>query len=398
MDPICLSSSTVSKSKLSSVQFCSDGNNFVTCGSDKKMHLHQTGTKSRCIHYECGTSSLLCVATSPGDKFIFGGDKDGKITVTKQSVRSEKNTFRAHPSAVNSIHFASDGKRFVTSSNDGVAKIWEYPSLKFICSFKDHKDWVTSSEFSPDGNVILTSSNDKTVRLWDVHSKESPRIFGPFPSQVTKATFHPSGTIIGASFADGSFLIIDVRNEKIIQSYNKVHSGPITSFQFHPSGSFALTSSTDMKLCIWDLIEGQLFYTIEAHKSIISDAKWNLDGSKFISCDQNGVIMVFQTSFDKFIKTMEETKDLNQSEKRLSDAMGINQTEKNFNNKNLEEKNKNILPDEIPSIIESSLEKMLNQLEFLTKSSQMLTQRLDMQAEKLEKLQNLNNNQLIKKK
>ena len=41
---------------------------------------------------------------------------------------------------------------------------------------------------------------------------------------------------------------------------------------------------------------------------------------------------------------------------------------------------------------------MLNQLEFLTKSSQMLTQRLDMQAEKLEKLQNLNNNQLIKKK
>lgn len=397
MDPICINTLTIPKTKLTSIHFCSDGVNFVTAGADKKMHLHQLGNdKYRCIQYECESSPLLCVASSPSDKFIFGGDKNGKVTVTKQSVRSEKSVFRAHPSAVNSIHFSNDGKRFVTSSNDGVAKIWGYPKCNFLKSFKDHKDWMTSCEFSPDGNVIVTSSNDKTVRIWDVNTQDPPRVFGPFPSAVTKATFHPLGTIIGVAIADGSFFIIDVRNEQTIQCYTGAHAGPVTSIQFHPSGSFALTSSTDMKLCIWDLIEGQLFYTIESHKAEILDAKWNNDGSKFISCDSSGTIKIFQTNFDKLIKTIETTKETDLYESKLSEAMGIitpDPRKASFKSEGSPKKStekKNPTPEEMPQIIESSLEKLMNQISFLTKSTAILSQRLEMQAQKLEKLQKSN--------
>jgi WD40 repeat protein len=200
---------------------------------------------------------------------------------------------------VNSIHFTVDGSRFVTASNDRTARVWDYKDRALFTSLEGHHGSVTSAAFSRDGSSVVTSSRDKFVRFWDIRSSTPPQTFGPASFPATRAVFHPNGQIIGFGTDYGSFQLVDTRNQKVLQTYERVHYGPITSLQFHPSGLFALTTSTDKKICIWDLTEGELLYTIRKHDAGILDAQWNREGSEFLSCDKGGNLRHWLANFQK---------------------------------------------------------------------------------------------------
>lgn len=386
MDPLCINTFQVPNCELKSCDFVHGTPNLVTCGTDGKIHLHQLTTKYRRTDFKGGKQTRTCVAVTPETQKIFSGDTSGRILSTELSVRSDRIMFTPHSSCVNSIFFSADGTRFTTASNDGSAKIWDAPNCRFLTSLRAHKSWVTSSTFSPDGNVIVTSSCDKHVRLWDVRTSSSSQVFGPMKAPVTRATFHPDGSIIGAALENGSFSIIDTRNQQVIQTY-EAHNSTITSLQIHPTGSFALTTGLDKKIRIWDLIEGQLFYTIGAHKAGITDGKWNEDGSQFLTCDQSGVLLQWQTNFDKLIKTIEvEQKGSDYAEQRLIDAMDVappaprNRAPEPTPMEQIER------PQPSMDIIETSLNRMLNQLDMLGKTMVMMDKRAGMLEDKLASL------------
>ncbi|OHT06942.1 POC1 centriolar protein A [Tritrichomonas foetus] len=390
MDPICLNKFEVEKCKFTGCTFCPNSPNLVTCGSDHKVHLHQLSSKYRRTDFKGGKYEMTCVTVSPttknvSDTIILSANKEGRIRVNETSIQKKPNIFTAHQSCVNSIHFTPDSTRFTTSSNDQTAKVWDFPSLKFLSSLRGHTSWVTSSTFSPDGNVIVTSSEDKSVRLWDVRTRNSQQYFGKMSASVTRAVFHPDGSIIGTALKDGTFSIIDTRNHQVIQKY-EAHSAPITSLQFHPTGSFALTTSLDKKICIWDLVEGQLFYTIGSHTSPITDGKWNFDGSRFLTCDSSGVLLQWQTNFDKLIQKIGSTTK-SSPDQILADAMDVAPPPpaRSSGPPQPTPMTKIEMPSE--DLIEAKLDRILNQIQMLTKTTMMLDKRTSMQEEKLLKIQ-----------
>jgi centriolar protein POC1 len=202
---------------------------------------------------------------------------------------------------------------------------------------------------------------------------------------VTRATFHPDGSIIGSALSNGSFTIIDTRNQQVIQAYDRAHTAAVTALQFHPAGGFALTTGADKKVKIWDLLEGQLFYTIEAHKAPVSDGRWNQDGSKFLTCDRGGGVLEWQTNFDKLIETIEmETQADDTADGRLRKAMDITAP-----SPRTRPPEPTPMQAEPPSkdVIEASLTRMLNQIEMLVKTATMMDKRTGMLEEKLARLQ-----------
>jgi WD40 repeat protein len=69
---------------------------------------------------------------------------------------------------VSSAAFSPDGKRIVTASLDGTARLWDGETGKQIGqALKGHAGSVNSAAFSPDGKRIVTASSDNTARLWD---------------------------------------------------------------------------------------------------------------------------------------------------------------------------------------------------------------------------------------
>src|SRR5260221_19586 len=82
-----------------------------------------------------------------------------------------------HTAHINSAVFISDGKKIVTSSNDGTAKIWDAASGKLLATLKGHTSEVNSAQFSPaclndpiGGKIVITTSKDATAKIWDASS------------------------------------------------------------------------------------------------------------------------------------------------------------------------------------------------------------------------------------
>jgi WD40 repeat protein len=72
---------------------------------------------------------------------------------------------KGHARGVSSCAFSPDGKRIVTASFDGTARLWDAETGALLMMLEGHIDAVVSCVFSPDGKRIVTASYDRTARL-----------------------------------------------------------------------------------------------------------------------------------------------------------------------------------------------------------------------------------------
>ena len=71
-----------------------------------------------------------------------------------------------HEDDVTSASFSPDGKRILTTSSDGTARLWDAGTSAPLAVVK-HEKKVNHAVFSRDGSRIVTASDDETVRVWD---------------------------------------------------------------------------------------------------------------------------------------------------------------------------------------------------------------------------------------
>lgn len=307
IDPACIKTIRVKGSSLTGCSFMGKSSKIITCGTDGLIHTHEIGDTYRLTTYGKHEKAVTCVAYNESGKLICAGDADGRIFRTIDSVQAKPKTITGHSSKINTISMSNFNPSFITSSDDKTAKIFDLTKFVYSSSLVGHTYSVTSSSFCPsDENLAMTTSLDRTVKLWDIRSrKESSTLQQRCP--VRYAAYHPDGTLISIGLEDGTLTLVDLREQdKIIQVY-KAHEGPITSVHFHPNGGFALTTGTDKMVKIWDLMEGQLFFGLNSHQSSVSYGTWNQDGSRFLTCDQDGYALVWQTNFDRLLKKLKLT-------------------------------------------------------------------------------------------
>src|SRR5204863_8945204 len=84
-------------------------------------------------------------------------------------VRSEDRQLAVfgHSSVVNAANWSPDGKRVVTASHDGTARIWDAATGAELVVLSGHRGAVDTAAFSPDGRRVVTASVDNTARIWD---------------------------------------------------------------------------------------------------------------------------------------------------------------------------------------------------------------------------------------
>ena len=71
-----------------------------------------------------------------------------------------------HAKVVITAAFSPDGRRIVTASEDGTARVWDSETGRELDVLKGHIGAVYSAAFSPDGRRIVTASIDRTARVW----------------------------------------------------------------------------------------------------------------------------------------------------------------------------------------------------------------------------------------
>jgi len=225
----------------------------------------------------------------------FSTELEGKLAGGAQ-LSSLHRLFKGHSAAVSTVDFSADGKRVVTGSRDGTARIWNIDSGKEIGLLK-HDGRVEIAAFSPDGKYVITAA-DNLIRIWDADSglKIAQRKLQN-SARIVSAEFSPAGThVLTASYGDDAAHVWNVdSNETVRLEHYKV-----TSATFSRDGKrVATTSFADTR--IWDVGSGKEIMQLYGHTDPVQSASFSRDGNRLVTRAYDGTARIWDTNSGKEI-------------------------------------------------------------------------------------------------
>jgi WD40 repeat protein len=78
---------------------------------------------------------------------------------------------------VQSVEFGPDGRLVLTIAH--AVTIWDAASGHALHTLRGHTDQINTAVFAPDGRRIVTASRDGTARIWDTRTGRALRILRP---------------------------------------------------------------------------------------------------------------------------------------------------------------------------------------------------------------------------
>jgi WD40 repeat protein len=252
---------------------------------------------------------LNSVAFDPvhGDTIVTSS-RDGVARVWKLGDSDELAELRGHDDGVIDAQFTADGRSVVTSSADGTARSWHVVDGPVI----RHRDWVLDAAFSPQGDRVATAAVDGTARITPLAGGPPVRIGGVFGLQTANAiAFDSSGRRValagGHDAQYGEILVADATTGQNRQQLLPA-GRDVRSVAFSPDGEWLLSTAVGAPPGLWRLSE---FGTGSEHEPTeqlelpdrveIVRAEYSPDGRSIATAGNDGVARVYDAS------TREET-------------------------------------------------------------------------------------------
>ena len=193
-----------------------------------------------------------------------------------------------HTNTLPSAIFSPDGKKVVTASWDGTARIWDAESGKELHKFEGESLRAIPPKFSPDGKKVVTGGTGGTIRIWNVESgstnfgRELQKLEG-YTDMTFHAVFSPDGKKIlstGLSTASNDAARIwDVESGKELHQLEG-HARGVFSAAFSPDGKKIVTTARDDTTRIWDTESGKELQQLVEPTRAVWYATFSPDGKK----------------------------------------------------------------------------------------------------------------------
>ncbi|RCI07452.1 hypothetical protein L249_4526 [Ophiocordyceps polyrhachis-furcata BCC 54312] len=189
-----------------------------------------------------------------GEWLAFGASRLGQLLVWEWQSESYILKQQGHFDSINALAYSPDGRRVVTTADDGRIKVWDTESGFCIVTFTEHTSGVTACEFAKRGNVLFTASLDGSVRAWDLIRYRNFRTFtAPTRMSFSTMAVDPSGEVVTAGSLDSFDIHIwSVQTGQLLDRLSG-HEGPVSALAFAPNGATLVSGSWDRTARIWSI-------------------------------------------------------------------------------------------------------------------------------------------------
>ncbi|MCI0575939.1 MAG: NB-ARC domain-containing protein, partial [Chloroflexi bacterium] len=112
------------------------------------------------------TRQVYGVAVTPDGRLALSTSYDGMVKVWEIATAQELHTFLGHTDRVYEVAVLPAGRLALSWSVDGMVKVWEIATGREVHTLKGHR--VSAIAVTPDGRLALFGYQDGAVKVWDI--------------------------------------------------------------------------------------------------------------------------------------------------------------------------------------------------------------------------------------
>jgi WD40 repeat protein len=214
-------------------------------------------------------------AWSPDGKRILGGS-GSSLRLWDVDAGTVLRTFDQHPWTIQCIAFTPDGKRAVTGSHDGGARLWDLQTGQVLFVLSDSATTTTLGiAVTPDGKYAITAGAGRAGRppcvitLWDLGTGKEVRRFLDEGSWGLRVDVSPDGKTIASGHVDGRVRLWDPATGQGMLVL-KGHAQAIYGLSFAPDGRRLASAGADGTIRLWDVRTGKEVCRFEGHDGSVN--------------------------------------------------------------------------------------------------------------------------------
>ncbi len=151
------------------VAWSPDGATIAACNaSEPTLDLLDAASLEPVRRWPHGHGGVLCsVAFSPDSRRLLTTSDDGIVRVWDAATGTRLHDLVGHASRVLCAVYSPDGKRIASGGNDNNVRIWDAETFEPVARLGAHEDYVYSLAWRADSQQLISGSGDRTVRIWD---------------------------------------------------------------------------------------------------------------------------------------------------------------------------------------------------------------------------------------
>jgi WD40 repeat protein len=200
---------------------------------------------------------------------------------------------------IHSLGLDTNSKNIITSSQNGIVKLWNLERGKLIKTIKGYSTLVNITDsiaFSPDGKYLATGNNDGTVEIWEPSTGKLLITLKWNSALIDSVVFSPDGRVLVTGNADGTIKILGQEGKLVRTLFG--HSGSVNSIAISSDSKIFITGGSDKTIKIWNLVTGELIRTLFGHSSSVNSIAISPDGKIIASGSSDKTIKIWNLPAD----------------------------------------------------------------------------------------------------
>ena len=414
-------------SPVRSVDFSNTGKYLLTGSNDKTIKIFDLYPKIKFVSSFKGHSNWVrCSRFSPDNRLIGSCGDDNAVIIFDVEQKSVKYKFLDHLSNVNSCRFSPDGTIIASAGDDGKIKLFDIRIGRLIQHYDAHNDKINCISYHQSGNYIISGSDDSTIKIWDLKMGQILYTVHGHKGKVKSVNFNIDGDYFCSGGEDSILMVWKSNIKNMDEEFNTLGKVRLQNFPMTNKSKINLEESKQA-----------------ADKNYINNVRTQLDGGENIikpaKIPNKAFGMRYKVILEKGVEDIYGLKNLtNNSNSNLNSNMNINSNANinsntniimktsnsnninsnnniNINNSNMNSKNNvvievaenpmndssmmlnpNLNPfSKLPTEMASAFDKMITQLDIVSKTMRIMDQRIQTiegQVEELYGMRKMKNN------
>jgi len=292
---------------LSDAPFLKDGHSLVcTIGDGRLAVLDARGGR---LLGALGRVDEMAstIAVSPDGRRLAAGTWSSRVLLTDLST-SHTRVLTNHTGPVHAVAFSPDGRQLASGGDDNIVKLWEVESGEERVSLRGHGKGIASLVYSTDGRRLFTGGRDGTVRAWDTRAKPRPAT-SVLPGGFFAVAVGPDGSVdrslplfgLRSLSRDGRYLAAcstnGLRRVLSLETFDQVgdvqSSGRFRCVSIRSDGREIAAGMTNGTVSVWDLVEGKVSWTFQAHSNEVDVLEFSPDGRRLATASRGAEIRLW---------------------------------------------------------------------------------------------------------